>query len=108
MLLRKYAVIVPKPKCYDRSMLLSIKYAPNMEDVKEMYQAVKLCGPDYIDDFIWYFSQNKSYLYNMCIMRKSDFNSYCEWLFPILSHVEEIHDIEKETDPYRKRLFGFL
>lgn len=107
-LLNRYSVIIPKPRCYKKTMLLSINYAPNMEDVKEMYQAVKSCSPDYIEDFIWYFNQNKSYLYNMCIMRKPDFDAYCEWLFPILSLVEEMHDMEKETDPYRKRLFGFL
>ena len=107
-LLARYSVIIPKPRCYEKTTLLSINYAPNMEDVKELYHAVKSCSPDYIDDFIWYFNQNKSYLYNMCIMRKNDFDAYCEWLFPILSYVEEIHDMEKETDPYRKRLFGFL
>lgn len=108
VLLNRYSIIMPMPKRHEKTTLLSINYAPNMEDVKEMYQAVKSCCPDYIDDFIWYFNQNKSYLYNMCIMRKSDFDAYCEWLFPILSYVEEIHDMEKETDPYRKRLFGFL
>ena len=107
-LFERYSIILPKPRSYEKSTLLSINYAPNMEDVKELYHAVKSCCPDYIDDFIWYFNQNKSYLFNMCIMRKNDFDAYCEWLFPILSYVEEIHDMEKETDPYRKRLYGFL
>jgi hypothetical protein len=107
-LLEKYSIIIPKPRCYEKTTLLSINYAPNMDDVKELYRAVKTCSPNYLDDFIWYFNQNKSYLYNMCIMRKTDFDAYCEWLFPILAYVEEIHDMEKETDPYRKRLFGFL
>ena len=65
-LLEKYSIIVPKPRCYEKTTLLSINYAPNMDDVKELYRAVKTCSPDYLDDFIGYFNQNKSYLYNMC------------------------------------------
>lgn len=107
-LLNKYSIIVPKARYYAKTTLLSINYAPNMEDIKEVFQAINICSPEYIDDFIWYLNQNKSYLYNMFIMRKADFDAYCEWLFPILFYVEEIHDMRKETDPYRRRLFGFL
>ena len=77
-LLEEYSIIVPTARCNAKTTLLSINYAPNMEDVKEMYQAVKFCSPDYIDDFIWYFNQNKSYLYNMHIV-----NGYFQ-SFPML------------------------
>ena len=60
--LTKKRIILPKPRCYEKTTLLAINYAPNRTDVKEMFRAVETCSPDYTKDFIWYFNQNKSYL----------------------------------------------
>ena len=107
-LLARKRIVLPKPRCYGKTMLAAVNYAPNRTDVKEMHEAVRMCAPEYLEDFKWYFRQDKSYLFNMCIMKKNDFDAYCTWLFPILSRVEEMHDMAAETDPYRRRLFGFL
>ncbi len=107
-LLSKKRMVLPKPYCYSTTMLLAINIGPNMADVKEMHDAIQACAPDYMEDYIWVFNQNKSCLFNMCIMHKADFDAYCAWLFPILAHVEKNHDMEAETIPYRRRLYGFL
>lgn len=39
-------------------------------------------------------------------MKKEVFNDYCQWLFNILSEVE--NSITIPTDPYQARVFGFL
>lgn len=44
--------------------------------------------------------------YNMMITKRSRLNEYCEWLFPLLFHLERA--IIPSTDPYQHRVFGFL
>ena len=43
----------------------------------------------------------------MFIGRKSLMDSYCSWLFPILSYVEDHLDTSNYSN-YNKRVFGFL
>ncbi len=107
-ILQKKRMILPKQRCTSKSVLQSVNIAPNMCDIKEMYQAINSCSPEYIEDYFWYLNQNKAYLYNMFVMKRTDLINYCEWLFQILNYVEEHHDIGAETNPYRKRLYGFL
>lgn len=63
--------------------------------------------PDYIKVFDEYFSQNKSVLFNMIFCKREVFDSYCEWLFPILFELEKFVDIERLND-YQQRIYGFL
>lgn len=107
-IMRKKRIILPKARPLSTTVLQAINRAPNINDVKEMYAAIKILEPRYIDDYIWYLNQNKAHLYNMAIMRRSDFCNYCDWLFRILSYIEDHHDMDAETDIYRKRLYGFL
>ena len=107
-ILKKKRMILPKRRSTAKSILRSVNIAPNMRDVREIYQAIKSCSPEYLEDFLWYLDQNKAHLYNMFVMKRADFSQYCEWLFQILNYIEKHHDMEAETNPYRKRLFGFL
>lgn len=45
--------------------------------------------------------------YNMMITSKKLFDSYCEWLFPILFELEKDTDLSNYND-YQKRIYGFL
>ena len=101
-------VVLPKPRILSKNVLLSVNYAPNINDMVEIRQAIEELYPDYMDDYKSYLGQNKTFLYNMFIMKKILFNRYCEWIYSILDYIEKNHDIDKETDDYRKRLFGFL
>lgn len=106
-LLSRYDVVVP-PKWYlEKSVIDSVKVAPNKEDMKELEQAIRRIAPDYLETYNRFIHGNESYLYNMCIMKKELLGAYCQWLFPILLYIEQHHDISKE-DAYRSRLFGFL
>lgn len=107
-ILKKHRLIVPKKFSYGGSVLQGINFAPNIKDMRELYQALMVCTPDYEDDYRWFLGQNHTYFHNMCIMKKDDFDAYCSWLFSILFYMETIHDINTEKSPYRKRLFGFL
>lgn len=107
LLLSKYDLIVPFRKHYRKKYERSVNIAPNKEDLERMRAAIETIAPDYLDDYIWFLNQNTTYLYNMVVMRKTMFDRYCEWLFPVLEYIETNHDVGTE-DNYRSRLFGFL
>lgn len=45
--------------------------------------------------------------FNMFIMRWSDFDEYCSWLFPILEEVERVTKIDAYR-PFQKRIYGYM
>ena len=106
-IMQQYDVIVPPKHYYEDCVIKSVKIAPNQRDMEELEKAIEHVCPEYIDSYIEFISNNFSYLYNMCIMKKDLFDKYCEWLFEILFFIEKDYDISKEDD-YRARLFGFL
>lgn len=106
-LMSKYDVIVPQKRYYKERVIQAINIAPNMDDVKEMENALRTLAPEYLDRYQEYLNGNECYLYNMCIMKKEILDSYCEWLFKILEYIENDYFVDND-DPYRSRLFGFL
>lgn len=106
-IMKNYDVILPTPFYYEKNILDSVNIAPNKKDIQILGEAIKEISPEYYSTYKKFLHGYKSYLYNMCIMKKKDFNRYCSWLFPILQYVEDNYDISKE-DEYRSRLFGFL
>lgn len=53
------------------------------------------------------YKSNKLSPYNMFIMRWSDFDAYCSWLFDILSEAEQRIDISSYSDD-QKRIWGYM
>ena len=49
----------------------------------------------------------KFYPYNMMVMRWSDFDAYCSWLFGLLFEVEKKTDISHYSS-FQKRIYGFM
>lgn len=71
-----------------------------IDELKEMY-------PEYYEFSKKIFNSNKIYRFNMFIMEKKAFDDYCEWLFPLLSRVEEkINNTLR--DNYQNRYIGFM
>ena len=103
----KYDIIVPKKRYYKEKVIQAINIAPNMDDVKEMEKAIATLTPEYLDAYHNYLNGNECYLYNMCIMKKNMLDKYCEWLFKILTFIENDYHVDN-SDSYRSRLFGFL
>lgn len=63
--------------------------------------------PEYADAFDLVANSNLMNLGNMMICRKSLFDQYCSWLFPLLEVIEQRTDISEYT-PFQARLYGFL
>lgn len=59
----------------------------------EYYEAARVViherCPEYAGDFETVFGRKYAHLLNMMITRKEVFDSYCEWLFPLLFQIEK-------------------
>ena len=77
------------------------------EVFSKMREIIEAAHPDYMPAFDHVFSSNRLTLFNMMYSRRELFDSYCEWLFPILFELEKHVDMTGYT-AYEKRLYGFL
>lgn len=60
-----------------------------MKDLRHMYDILIKRHPDYKEDADTVLNGREAAFCNMFIMRKSIFNEYCEWLFPLLDEFTE-------------------
>lgn len=79
----------------------------NLHDLQVTEEVVKEKYPSYYEFFEKLVHNNKVYFGNICVMPKSLYDRYCEWLFDILFEVQRRIDVTG-YDGYRKRVFGFL
>ena len=105
-LLHETDVILPKKRKYYIETLYS-HYAHTMyvapldvtgEIIKEK------CG-EYYAEFLRLKKRRSAHMFNMAIMKKPVLDGYCDWLFPILSELENRVDCKK-YDAFHARFFG--
>ena len=106
-LLNDYDIILPQSYVLYDTVKRKINFAPNINDMNEVEEAIRRVTPEYLEDYFWFMSQNKIHLFNIMICKKSLLDNYCSWLFPILKEFDRIHDMSVETG-YRARLDGML
>lgn len=65
--------------------------------------------PQYLTACDQVYGRRWGYMYNMCVMKRTDLDVYCTWLFDILGEMEErlpgIIDMQSLSD-FDKRLYG--
>lgn len=76
------------------------------KDVKTFENLIYDEYPEYYDTFKSCLDSTNLSFYNMFIASKELFNSYCEWLFPILFKLETLVDIT-DYDEQHKRYVGY-
>lgn len=106
--LREHDIVLARPVVYHvnaREQLLMESCSPEHFDC--LREAVKELSPDYMEAFDAFFAGNRAAQYNMLFTRRELFDGYCQWLFPILFHMEDSVDLTG-MDDYKKRLYGFL
>lgn len=107
-LLNDYNLILPiKRNYYIETIRSHYKNAHHIEDLEETKKIIDERYPDYTESFNTVMNGRKIHLYNMFVMKKEDFDAYCEWLFDILFELEKKVDVSS-YDNYQKRLFGFI
>lgn len=100
--------IIARPVSLPYSLSIAYCVAHNSSDFRILKDIIKSKYSDYIP----YFEKeielgNKFSAYNMFVLKIDDFSSYCEWLFGILSEIEEKCNITN-YDAYQKRIYGFM
>ncbi len=78
-----------------------------IKDLDTLRKTISDLCPDYLDAFDLCTNCRLFSVGNMIITKKSLFDKYCEWLFPILFETEKQTDISNYDD-YQARLYGFL
>lgn len=108
-IMSKYDLILPKKSGFFTNFTIykQYQYAHKKKDLDLVKNIIEEYYPEYIISFNKVMKQRKAYFYNMFIMSKPMFDSYCEWLFDILFKLENKIDVEKYSN-YQKRVFGFL
>ena len=81
--------------------------AHNIADLMATGEVIKELYPQDYPAFCQMIEGKRHYYGNLCVMRKVQFDAYCEWLFSIFSVLEKRVDLSS-YDAYHKRLYGFL
>lgn len=77
------------------------------KDLKQAEYIIEKLYPEYKESLENVLNNRYIHYFNMFVMRKDLFDSYCQWLFTILFELEASIDITS-YDSYQKRVFGFL
>lgn len=104
--LNEDTVILPKKRKYYIETLYShYSHSHYEEHLILTRKIIENLYPDYISSFDYIMKEKSGYMFNMFVFPKEKLNKYCEWLFPILSGLEEKIILE-EYDSFQARLFG--
>lgn len=107
-LLRGADVIVPaKRRYFIETIRQHYAHAHVAKDLETVRDVLAERAPDYLGAFDTLMARRSLYLYNMFVMRRTLFEAYCSWLFPLLFETECRSDI-RDYDAYQRRVFGFL
>lgn len=107
-LLLQYGVILPKARnYYIETNYSQYVHAHHAEDLIVTRNVLVEHYPMYVDAFDRVMKSTKGHRFNMMVMRKEVFDSYCKWLFGVLGDVECRLDITGYS-AYDARVFGFI
>lgn len=79
----------------------------NRKDLEVALTIIRDIHPEYYDTLIEMVHKRETWFGNIMICKKTLYDEYCAWLFPIFFAMEKRIDVE-EYDDYHKRVFGFI
>ena len=107
-LLTQYDVILPKKRNYYIETNYShYIHAHHREPLDRTRDVVAQNYPQYLSNFDKAMHRRKAHMFNMFIMRKKVFESYCNFVFGVLSKLENIIDISNYS-VQEARLYGYI
>ena len=105
-LLKDHKVIVPKKRHYFIETVYDhYSHTFSEEHLIRTRETLQELSPEYLPSFEKVMHQRSVYIFNMFIMPRDLVNSYCEWLFPVLSSLEKKVDTSSMSD-FEKRYIG--
>lgn len=107
-LLSRYDVLLPKQRNYYIETNYShYVHAHHEEPLNETRKIIANRYPQYLNSFDKVMKKRGAHMFNMFIMRKDAFNSYCNFMFSVLDKVEKQIDIS-EYSVQEARVFGYI
>ncbi len=107
-LFKRHDIVLAKPKVFPFSVAVQYGMCHNSLDLNTVEQIILELDPSYRESIEYVFKRNNRLsTYNMFIMKRADFDKYCEWLFAVLGEAERRIDISS-YDKVQGRIFGFL
>lgn len=101
-------IVLPKPRNYFiESNYSQYVHAHHAIDLDTTRQILSERYPEYVSVYDDYMKRTIGHRFNMFIMKKKTFDSYCEWLFDILFELEKRLDIS-QYNQNDSRVFGFV
>lgn len=105
-LCKEYDIILPKRRnLYIETVYSHYDHTFYGEQFDKTREIISKRCPEYIEAFDRKMKSRHEHLFNMFIMRKQLFDSYCSWVFPILEELEQYYDL-KNMDAFQARLIG--
>lgn len=106
-LLGRYDLITTKTLTMRYPYYDGFSHNHNLKDLETALSVIKEMYPDYYDTLEKMIHQRQTWFGNIMICKKTLYDEYCSWLFPIFFEMEKRIDVESYDD-YHKRVFGFI
>ena len=107
-LLTKYDVILPKKRNYYIETNYShYIHAHHKEPLDRTRDIVAQYYPNYLSNYDKVMHRTKAHMFNMFIMRKNAFESYCQFVFVVLEKLEKEIDIS-DYSVQEARVYGYI
>ena len=101
-------VVLPRPRNYFiESTYSQYAHAHHAQDLDVTREVLAGRHPEYLAAFDAAMKSTKGHRFNMFVMKRPFFDSYCEWLFDVLFELERRLDVSSYS-PYDARVFGFV
>ena len=107
-LLTKYDVILPKKRNYYIETNYShYVHAHHQEPLDKTREIIVKDYPQYLTMFDKVMKRSKAHMFNMFIMKKDAFDSYCSFMFGVLEKLEKEIDISNYSIQ-EARVYGYI
>lgn len=108
-ILRKYSIILPRNHWFKNTLYREYENNHIKKDMDLMIELINKSYPEYNDSVNKIMTGQICSLFNMAVIKKSDFDEYCKFTFDILNRVfDEIKDENAIRSGYQSRTIGFL
>ena len=107
-LLTKYDVILPKKRNYYIETNYShYIHAHHQEPLDKTREIIRTNYPQYLSKYDQIMKRRKAHMFNMFIMKRDAFESYCTFIFGVLGKLEKNINLTGYSTQ-EKRVFGYI
>ena len=106
-LLTRYDLITTKTLTMRYPYYDGFSHNHNLRDLEVALEIIKEMYPDYYDTLDEMVHKRETWFGNIMICKKTLYDEYCSWLFPIFFFFFKKINVESYDD-YHKRVYGFI